>query len=772
MVLLTSKRRKQMKRIVSISIFLLITSLGLISNAQSRIEIPFNKSWYFTGGSVTGETIDKLVNVPHTWNAKDAQEGIAYYRGTGTYVKAFTPDESWKEKRVFIRFEGVMTVAKVYLNDKLLGEHDGGFSAFIFELTGKLNFGQENRLKVVANNEFTLDVLPLFGDFNIYGGMYRPVNLIITSPVCISPLDFASPGIYLKQSYVSAELANVDVKIKLSNAKENTEPITVFTAITDAEGNTVENQSKKIEAASGESEVSQSFTIKQPKLWNGKKDAYLYQVTVSLEKNGVVFDSKTEPLGLRYFRVDPNEGFFLNGQHLPLHGVARHQDRQDKGNALSYSDHKQDMELMLEMGINALRLAHYQHSETIYDLADSSGLVVWAEMPWVGGPGGFTGNDTNGYENTEAFHNNAKQQLRELIRQNFNHPSICFWSIFNEIQNPKDESPVPFIKELNALAKTEDPSRLTVGASMLDPKEPIHDITDAIAWNRYFGWYYKNPEDIGSFLDKTHETYPNLCIGISEYGAGASIYQHSEKLKRPNPFGSPHPEEWQSYYHEQHLKVFNARPYVWGTFLWNMFDFGSQFRREGDHYGINDKGVVTFDRKHKKDAFFLYKANWSDEPVLHITSKRFIFRKNEQTKIKVYTNLPSVTLAVNGETIGTQTTEDGIVVWDNITLKKGNNGIVVTGEQNGKTLTDSCVWVLDSGFGMMQIIKIYDFLNYVPFALIAGLLLLIWLWIKGWRKKTGTAKWKRRMAKVFFFLILIIEILIIVFKILISSALG
>ena len=761
-----------MKRITSIFLLVLFTFLSSVTNAQPRIEIPFNRNWHFTGGSVTGATIDKMVDVPHTWNAKDAQEGIDYYRGTGTYEKTFVPDESWQDKRVFVRFEGVMTVAKVYLNDKLLGEHDGGFSAFIFELTGKLNFGQENRLKVVANNEFTKDVLPLFGDFNIYGGMYRPVKLLVTAPVCISPLDYASPGIYLKQSNVSEASANVDVKIKLSNATENVAPVTVSTTITDAEGNVVEKQTKNTGIASGESEFDQSFTINQPKLWNGKKDAYMYQVTVSLEKNGKVFDRKTQPLGLRYFHVDPDKGFFLNGQHLRLHGVARHQDRQDKGSALSYSDHKQDIDLILEMGANALRLAHYQHSETIYDLADSSGLVVWAEMPWVGGPGGFTGNDTNGYENTEAFHNNAKQQLRELIRQNFNHPSICFWSIFNEIQNPEDESPVPFIKELNALAKSEDPSRLTVGASMLAPKEPIHDITDAIAWNRYFGWYYKKPKDMGTFLDDIHKTYPKLCIGISEYGAGGSIYQHSDKLKRPNPFGSPHPEEYQAYYHEQTLKVFNARPYVWGTFLWNMFDFGSSFRREGDHYGINDKGMITYDRKHKKDAFYFYKANWSKEPVLHITSKRFIFRKNDKTWVKVYTNLPSVTLTVNGKKIGTQSPEESIVTWKNIALKKGNNGIVVTAEQNGKTFTDSCVWVTDSGFGMTSFIKIYDFLTYIPYIVVVGLLLLVWLWFKGWRRKAKTAKWKRRLAKTFFFILLLVELLLLALKIMMGMALG
>ena len=743
----------------------------LISNAQHRAEVSFNNNWLFTGGSVSGETINKTITTPHTWNATDAQEGIAYFRGEGIYQKAFTPKESWSGKRIFIRFEGVMTIAKVYLNNEILGEHRGGYSAFIFELTEKLKFGRKNILKVIANNEYTLEVLPLFGDFNIYGGIYRPVNLIITSPVCISPLDYASPGIYLKQTNVSELSADVEVKVKISNAAEQAEKINITTTIFDTDGNIIQTKNDNFLAKLGASTFSNSFSIKNPKLWNGKKDAYLYSVNVELKQNGKVVDSKTEPLGLRYFRVDPNEGFFLNGNHLPLHGVSRHQDRLNKGSAISNSDHKQDMEIMLEMGINSLRLAHYQHSETIYDLADTAGIVVWAEIPWVGGPGGFIG-ESNGYEPTEAFHNNAKQQLHELIRQNYNHPSIIFWSIFNEIQNPDDESPVDFINELNDLAKAEDPSRLTVGASMIDPEENIHDITDAIAWNRYFGWYYNQPKDIGDFLDETHKKYPDVCIGISEYGAGGSIFQHTQKLKRPNPFGSPHPEEWQSFYHEEHLKAFNARPYVWGTFLWNMFDFGSHFRREGDHFGINDKGLVTFDRKIKKDAFYFFKANWSKEPVLYITSKRHIFRYDDETSVKVYTNLKSVTLSVNGEVVGTQSSKDGIVVWDEIVLNEGNNGIKVEGNSSGELLVDNCVWVLDTAFGTGQIAKIYDALQHLNFMLIVVFLFIVWLWSVVWQRKKRIVKWKRIIAKVFFFVLLFVELILILIKIFVGSRLG
>ncbi|MEN8117090.1 MAG: glycoside hydrolase family 2 TIM barrel-domain containing protein [Bacteroidota bacterium] len=758
-----------MKQIRIILSFLLIT-LFLTSNAQ-RKEMPFNCNWQFTGGSVTGETINESVTIPHTWNALDAQEGLSYYRGNGTYEKTFTPDAGWKDQRVFIRFEGVMTIAKVFLNGEILGEHGGGYSAFIFELTDKLKFDQENTIKVIANNEYTLEVLPLFGDFNIYGGIYRPVSLIVAPPICISPLDYASPGIYLKQTNVSETSANVEVRVKISNNLESDWELRVITSIINAEGQKVDIKTSEFNAKPGESTFSNSLLINNPTLWNGKKDAYLYSVKVDLMQNGKIIDSKTEPLGLRYFRIDPNEGFFLNGEHMPLNGVSRHQDRKNKGSAISNADHKEDMEIMLEMGINALRLAHYQHSETIYDLADSAGIVVWAEIPWVGGPGGFTG-ESNGYEPTEAFHNNAKQQLHELIRQNFNHPSIIFWSIFNEIQNPKDESPVDFIHELNDIVKEEDPSRLSVGASMLNPKENIHDITDAIAWNRYFGWYYNQPEDIGEFLDETHVKYQELCIGISEYGAGGSIIQHYQELKRPNPFGSPHPEEWQSYYHEQHLKAFNARPFVWGTFLWNMFDFGSHFRREGDHYGINDKGLVTFDRKTKKDAFYFFKVNWSSEPVLHITSKRHIFRDNDEANVKVYSNLDSVTLFVNGEKVGTKSPVDGIIVWEGVVLNEGNNGIKVTGNFNENELTDSCVWALDTAFGTRQVAKVYDMLKYLTLVLLIGLVLIIWLWSLAWRKKRKRPKWKRIFAKVLFFIALFLEVILFIIKVFAGVRLG
>ncbi|MBX2842455.1 MAG: hypothetical protein KTR26_11840 [Flammeovirgaceae bacterium] len=766
-----------LRRVFNQIIYLIIPFIIFFSNlifAQSQTEIPLNQNWNFQGQAVSGMLIDETVNIPHTWNTKDAQEGIPYFRGNGIYHKNFIADQKWQGKRIYIRFEGVNIISKTILNGKEIGVHKGGYAAFCYELTDFLKYGEENTLKVEVNNELNLEVIPLVGDFNNYGGIYRPVNLIITNPISISLLDFASPGVYLKQKNVTTESAELEVLTKItSNLKEQNQ-IRLDVNLFDAEGNLVANKNEEKEISDEELEIILPFTISNPHLWHGKKDPYLYKVQVNVMYKGEIIDSKTEPLGLRYFHIDANEGFFLNGEHISLRGVSRHQDRIDMGSAITDKEHQEDMDIMLEMGINALRLAHYQHAEKVYDLTDSAGLIVWAELPWVGSPGGFFPG-SNGYEDTEEFKSNAIQQLHELIRQNFNHPSIVIWSIFNEIQNPEEAQPTEFIKTLNSIVKKEDPSRLSVGASMLNPeKNPnIHEHTDIIAWNKYFGWYYKEPNGMADFLDNAHAKFPEYKIGVSEYGAGGSIYQHSNELKRPNPMGSPHPEEWQSYYHEEHLKIFDERPFIWGTFLWNMFDFGSHFRREGDHSGINDKGMVTYDRKVKKDAFYLYKANLSEEPFVHITSSRFIFRKEENTSVKVYTNLSNVSVSVNGEFLPKKSPEKGIIVWENIKLKPGNNGIIAKAEKDGKVYLDDCTWVLESPYkGMNMMIKIMDLINYATQIALAGFSLVILIWFFGIRKLKKSQKFPKFLLWILVILILLGSTFILVFQFLMNQVMG
>lgn len=702
-------------------LFLIFISITLFGQRQ---EISFNNDWKFEGTSRGGLSYEKNVDLPHTWNDKDAQAGITQHRTKGIYSKTFFGDTDWSKKRVFIHFEGANITTKVLLNGQEVGKHKGGYAAFSFELTPLLKLGQDNHLKVEVSNEMDMAVIPLVGDFNNYGGIYRPVRLIVTEqPLCISPLDYASPGIYIKPASVSKESAEIEVMTKyLSKDKAL---ISYRTTVLDAEGKTVLTKTTEEAISMNKNGAfSHTYTIQEPHLWNGKQDPYMYQVRVELIKDGQVLDSKTENFGLRYFDISASNGFSLNGASLPLRGVSRHQDKIDKGSALLDSDHELDMDLMLEMGINTLRLAHYQHAEKVYDLADSAGVVVWAEIPFIGLPE-IAITTTNGYEPNDEFHANTKQQLIELIRQNYNHPSIVMWSLYNELQNPEDASPVEFLKELNNISKTEDPSRLTVAAGLLSPdKHPeMQNITDVFAYNRYYGWYYDAPSAMADFLDETHANFPNHKIGISEYGAGGSIHQHSEDLERPNPVGTPHPEEWQSYYHEQHLQILDDRPFVWGSFVWNMFDFSAHGRREGDQHGRNDKGLVTFDRKTKKDAFYYYKANWSDEPVLHITSRRHIFRKKQTVDIKAYSNLSEVKLHVNGKDYPVQSPEKGIAMWKDINLKESANSIFIQSSQNDKIYTDEVVWMYEPPYkGRDLIIRIYDWLPSAHYWIGGGVL--------------------------------------------------
>ncbi len=740
---------------------------------QSRQQISFNDHWLFNGQQASGLAFTDSVTLPHSWNDRDAQEGIPYYRGTGQYTKTFIADPLWQNKRVFIHFEGANIVTHVALNGQEIGEHRGGYAAFAFELTNAIDFEKSNELVVSVSNQENTSVIPLVGDFNNYGGIYRPVHLLITESVCITPLDYASPGIYIKQKNVSVDNADVEVLTKFSSTEESAVTVTYESIIRDASGEIIAQQDSELNLSPEVGQAVHSYQLSDPHLWQGRKDPYLYQVQVNIWRDGQLIDTKTEPLGLRFFEVSADEGFFLNGQHVRLNGVSRHQDRQDHASAISNADHEEDMSLMLEMGISALRLAHYQHAEKIYDLADSAGLIVWAEIPFVGVPGGFMG--SNGYVPSTEFHENVKQQLFELIRQNFNHPSILMWSIFNEIQDPEEDSPLAFVRELHQIVKDEDPSRLSVGAHMIDPeKHPaINEVTDLIAYNRYYGWYYGKPSGLAEFLDQLHQAKPDYKIGISEYGAGGSIFQHSDKLRRPNPMGSPHPEEYQSYYHEENLKIIDERPFVWGTFIWNMFDFGSHFRKEGDRAGINDKGMVTYDRKTKKDVFYFYKANWSEEPVLHITSSRYRLRTGHETKVKVYTNLPAITLTVNGVDYPAKSPEKGMVTWENIQLNNGVNGIIVTGEKNGRKYTDDCVWVVEGTFqGLNLFRKILDF-TMVAWWWIAGFFVMaLIIYFRGIKKSKYSVRWKRILWWTAFVVIALICLLMLAVKVFVPMLFG
>ena len=671
----------QSSRLVSVVLFMLY---GMSMFAQ-RQDILLNNDWNFRFSHQVQKGTEVRVDLPHTWNAQDALSGkIDYKRGIGNYEKNLFIRPEWKGKRLFIRFEGVNNIADVFINRRHIGEHRGGYGAFIFEITGKVEYGKENSILVRVNNGEQLDIMPLVGDFNFYGGIYRDVHLLITDETCISPLDYASPGVRLIQDSVSHRYAKVRAIVDLSNGSSGNQEVELNVRLLD--GQRVVKEGTKNVNLSGNEVMQQelTFEIDQPHLWNGRQDPFLYQAEVTLFRNGQMVDRVTQPLGLRFYRIDPDKGFFLNRKHLPLQGVCRHQDRSEVGNALRPQHHEEDVALMLEMGVNAVRLAHYPQATYFYDLMDKNGIIVWAEIPFVG-PGGY--ND-KGFVDLPAFRANGKEQLKELIRQHYNHPSICVWGLFNELTELGD-NPVEYIKELNVLAHQEDTTRPTTSAS--NQMGDLNFITDAIAWNRYDGWYGGTPADLGKWLDRMHKDHPEICIAISEYGAGASIYHQQDSLVKTVPTSWWHPENWQTYYHIENWKTISSRPYVWGSFVWNMFDFGAAHRTEGDRPGINDKGLVTFDRKVRKDAFYFYKANWNREkPMLYLTGKRNTVRTQRLQTITAFTNLSGAELFVNGKSYG-KTTPDSyaILEWKNVELEPGENEIKVVSTNKKLPLSDS-----------------------------------------------------------------------------------
>ena len=674
-------------RLTFSALFAMAVSMQTLAQREN---ILINQDWNFRFSHQVDKNSSRRVDLPHTWNAQDALSGKPdYKRGIGNYDKKLFIRSEWKGKRLFLRFEGANCVSNVFINGKQIGEHRGGYGAFIFEITDKVNYGKNNTVLVRVNNGEQLDVMPLVGDFNFYGGIYRDVHLLVTEDICISPLDYASPGVYLFQQHVGEKQAAVLARINLSNGTEHPRQATLRLQVKERD-KVVYQADKKVTVAPHTSVQPEemSFTLLNPRLWNGREDPFMYQTVITLVKDGKEIDKVDQPLGLRYYATDADRGFFLNGKHLPLHGVCRHQEWAEVGNALRPMHHEEDTRLMLEMGVNAIRLAHYPQATYMYDLMDRNGIVTWAEIPFVG-PGGYA---DKGFVDQPSFRENGKEQLKEMIRQHFNHPSICFWGLFNELKENGD-NPLEYIKELNVLAHQEDPTRPTTSAS--NQGGAINFITDNIAWNRYDGWYGATPATLASWLDKTHQAHPEIKIAISEYGAGASIYHQQDSLVQTSPGSWWHPENWQTEYHIQNWKIISERPYVWGSFVWNMFDFGAAHRTEGDRPGINDKGLVTHDRKVKKDAFYFYKANWNPEPMVYIAGRRSVNRVKPVTEVQIFSNCAEVTLKVNGQIIK-KMQPDGVKVciFKDIRLKKGENNIEVSAKNGKRVITDACCWIL------------------------------------------------------------------------------
>lgn len=662
--------------------------LGMQAFAQREDRL-MNRGWSFRFSHQVDRNAGRRVDLPHTWNAQDALSGKQdYKRGIGNYTKRLFVPPEWKGKRLFLRFEGANSVSNLFVNGRQVGEHRGGYGAFVFEITDRVEYGKENTVLVRVNNGEQLDVMPLVGDFNFYGGIYRDVHLLLTEEVCISPLDYASPGVYLIQKQVTDEQADVCARINLSNAGGQPRQAVVRLRIQDGE-RTVYEAEKEVTVAPHTAVQAEEmgFSLQHPRLWNGREDPFMYRAVVTLLQDGREIDEVEQPLGLRYYATDADKGFFLNGRHLPLHGVCRHQERAEVGNALLPAHHEEDTRIMLKMGVNAVRLAHYPQASYMYDLMDRHGIVAWAEIPFVG-PGGYA---DKGFVDQPSFRDNGKEQLKEMIRQHYNHPSICFWGLFNELKEEGD-NPVEYVKELNAMAHQEDPTRPTTSAS--NQGGALNFITDHIAWNRYDGWYGATPATLATWLDATHKAHPEIKIAISEYGAGASIYHQQDSLVQTSPGSWWHPENWQTEYHIRNWEIIGARPFVWGSFVWNMFDFGAAHRTEGDRPGINDKGLVTHDRKVRKDAYYFYKANWNDEPMVYIAGRRNAKRVRQVTDIQVFSNCNEVTLKLNGKVVG-KMQPDGLKIctFKGVRLAAGENVIEAFAKDGKKTWTDTCRWI-------------------------------------------------------------------------------
>ncbi|NJN28671.1 MAG: glycoside hydrolase family 2 protein [Cyclobacteriaceae bacterium] len=670
-------------------LFSLLLMNFYILPAQS-LDSLINQDWRFVKGfqyNMQKNPPWQHINLPHTWNVEDALAGeIDYYRGFAWYEKELHLSNNNEGQRLFLLFEASNAVTDVFVNRQFAGRHEGGYTAFCFEITNLVKTDTINILSVKVNNAYDASLMPLTGDFNHYGGLYRPVHLLIKPNVCISPLDFASSGIYIKQDTVSTHQAQITVTTLVSSiSSEATHHVKV--EVKDAAGKTIalatQQQSVLPDTAIA---FTHKLTIQNPHLWQGRQDPYLYQVHVSLQDTSdKVIEKKVQPLGLRYFHLDAEKGFFLNGKYTDLKAVNRHQDRDGKGSAISKADMREDMQIMLEMGVNAVRLAHYPHADYFYHLCDSAGVIVWTEIPWLG-PGGYL---AQSYIASQAFHQKGKQQLREMIHQRYNHPSIIFWGLYNEVKTDWDD-PFAYIQTLDSLAHSIDPHRITVAATFLENRN--NAVTDAIGWNKYFGWYGGDPSEIGKWADKMHQREPSMPLALGEYGAGGSIQHHEDSLKAPVPDGRWHPEGWQAYFHEQHWPQLQQRPFIWGKFIWLMFDNGAAHRREGDRIGINDKGLVTFDRKTKKDAYYYYQSQWSDVPMVYIADRRFKHRNQAQTQVKVYSNQPDVVLYHNGKKIGKmKESQNGVFLYV-LTLQHGENNLSVKTGTQQKELTDAVTW--------------------------------------------------------------------------------
>ena len=612
--------------------------------------ISLNENW--TLSFPKGDHATEQVNLPHTWNAVDGNDGNgSYLRTTGVYTRTFTaPKQPREGGRTYVEVLAAALNSTVKVNGQVATTHEGGFSIFRADVTDLCHEG-ENELTIEVSNEDTPSMYPSSADFTFYGGLYRGVNLI-SVPNAHFDLDYyGGPGMMVTPVPTEDGGANFTIKSFVTNPADD---LTVMYSIEDCFGREVAS------AVRGSADTEVTIYVPDAQLWS-MDEPNLYTVVATLQRNNEEVDEIAANVGVRSFKVTPDEGFSINGVPTPLRGVSRHQDRVFEGNALTAEEHYDDAMLIKELGANTIRLAHYQHSQDFYDACDEIGFAVWAEIPFI-----------SVFKRGEGAHKHVMEEMKELIIQNYNHPSIMFWGISNEILiGGISQELVDTHHDLEKLCKELDPTRLTTIAhvSTTPVNGPMHHITDLESYNHYFGWYGGKMEQNGPWLDQFHAEHPDICIGISEYGCEGIINWHSN-----TPQCKDYTEEYQALYHEHMAQVFEDRPWVWASHVWNMFDFGCAARNEGGVSGRNNKGLITMDRKTKKDSYFVYQAYWTQTPMVHIAGRRHAQRAGETTEIKVYSNQDTVVLYVNGKEVGQQTAHR--VFKFNVALNEGFNTIV------------------------------------------------------------------------------------------------
>ena len=705
-----------------------------------RVTVPLTNGWRFSlGNSAEGaEAPDfddaawPIVSVPHSWNRVgyylphpethlNRSDNVDKTQGIGWYRLALYPSADFRGKRAWLQFDAASRIATVWLNGILLGEHKGGFSRFRFDATNALRLGGRNLLTVKVDNSqpapgsATADVLPLAGDFFVHGGLYRPASLIAMDPVHIDMLDHGGPGVYATTKTIGAPGATVAIMSRLRNDSGRMSSLQVIAQLVDAAGRVAAQERRAIRIAPHQGlELEQSLHLAHAHLWRGTDDPYLYRLTVRLvDTDGRLLDQLDQPYGIRQMRFDPTRGFLLNGKPYPLHGTGYHQDREGKGWAISADDVAGDVRILREMGANAIRLTHYQHGQTIHDLADRYGLIVWDEIPlvsmWTLG---------HASEASPGLRANARQQLIEEIRQDGNHASVATWGIANEVDfgasipafistaNGIPPDPFPLLRDLNALAHQLDPSRPTSLANccegdLLGPNSHVPvtaQVVDLNGANRYFGWYYGTRTGLGANLDSLRATRPDQPLAVTEYGAGGATSIHTDNVTGGpvDARGRAQPEEVESWIHEANWPDIAARPFLAASWLWTSFDFATTVRREGDAEDINTKGLVTYDRKVKKDAYYYYKANWTATPTVHINGRRYVDRAYAVTDVQVYSNAPATELIVRGTSMGVRANcPRNVCVWERVRLATGENDVVARGRFKRGPVEDRVTWRLD-----------------------------------------------------------------------------